>query len=448
MSKSKLALLGGSSAVTVPHPHELWPPVASDRELARLSEQRNTDIGIRGNAGPIGELESEVRDILVPGRKHVVAYNSGTSALLAAFMALGIHEGDEVIAPVLTYHAAVSPARMLGATVRFADIDLRTRAIDPQAVEPLLSERTKAIVVVHQWGRAADLTGLLKIARDNGISLIEDCSHAHGSLHNGEPVGTKGDIGVFSLQANKAVFAGEGGVLVTDNQQIADRAILAGHYRDRSKADVKDADLRAFWESGFGLKLRMSPFNAIVALESLRTFRSRSEQRQDALAYLNEGIAAGRLLDAVDAPDPKAMGAWYGFKPIPTQRTRSYVDRATLVRLLQAEGVEVDAPSGRMLARLPLFQGDGVVWAKPYDLPDQISEAELREQFPVGHFVEQNALSLPTFYRWPDDRRAVDEYLAAFGKIEAALDTLPGEVSATSKAEPRQLPRDAMGSGR
>lgn len=448
MNASQLAIFGGSPAVTAQHPHEVWPPAAHPDELARISHQRNEDIGIRGNAGPIGELEDLVRETLAPGRRHVVAYNSGTSALLAAYMALGIHEGDEVIAPVLTYHAAASPARSLGATVVLADIESATRGIDPVAARRLVTDRTKAIVVVHQWGHSADLAGLRKLAADFGIALIEDCSHAHGSLYEGRPVGTFGDIGVFSMQSNKAAFAGEGGVLVTDDQELADRAILAGHYRDRSKADVQDEQLHDFWESGFGLKLRMSPFNAIVGIESLRAFPDRVAQRQEALAYFNEGIAAGGLLEPVDAPDPKALGAWYGFKPIPAERTRSHLDRATLVRLLRAEGVEVDAPSGRLLARLPLFRGTGVVWADPYEVPAPKTEAEYQRDFPVGYFVEQQALSLPTFYRWPEDKAVIDQYLVAFEKVEATLETLPDSVHAVTTKTPQALPRDAQASGR
>lgn len=444
---TRLALHGGAPAVTTPHPHEPWPPPPSAAELRRLAEQRTADIGIRGNAGPIGELEVAFRDSLTPGRRHAVAFNSGTSAVLAAMMAVGVGPGDEVVAPVLTYHAAVSPARALGAAVRFADVELGSRCLSPQALREAITPRTKAVVVVHQWGRAAAMTEILAIAREHGLVVIEDCSHAHGSRYAGRPVGTFGQVAIFSLQANKAVYAGEGGMLVTDDDEIFDRAVLAGHYRDRAKADVRTDGLRAFWESGHGLKLRMSPFNAIVALESLRQFDDLARRRQDALSHLNDALVGSATVVPVEVPDPRDMGAWYGFKPYLTPAAVA-VGRDHVVAALRAEGVEVDAPSGRLLARLPLFGDDGAPWrAGAGDVPATPPEVELRRRFPHGCFLEENALSLPTFYRWPDDERVVEEYAAAFRKVDRALGALATTPASAAEAG-APAPRDAASHGR
>lgn len=443
-----LAVNGGAPAVSTPHPHEPWPPPASPAELERIARQRNLDIGIRGNAGPIGELETLFRDAFLPARHHSIAFNSGTSAIFAAYLALGVGVGDEIIAPVLTYHAAVSPARLLGATIKFVDIDEKTRGLDPASIEKHLSPRTKAIVVVHQWGRAADLAPIMDIANRHNIPVIEDCSHAHGSLYEGAPVGTFGRVAVFSLQANKAVFAGEGGILVTDDQELADRAILTGHYRDRARDDVRDEVLRRYWESGFGLKLRMSPFNAIVGIESVRAFPELARSRQRCLSYFNDRLSETGLLEPVDVPDPRSMGAWYGFKPMPTEDLRTKVDRSTLVRVLRAEGVEVDAPSGRLLARLPLYGGDGALLRGGAEAQRAgVSGGKLESKFPVGSLVERHALSLPTFYRWPSDRIVIDEYLRAFDKVAPAISR--GDfVESAGESDTGFLPRDAAGHGR
>ncbi|UZN02965.1 aminotransferase class I/II-fold pyridoxal phosphate-dependent enzyme [Cellulomonas sp. S1-8] len=448
MRSNELALVGGEPAVTTPHPHEPWPPAPLPGELERLARQRTDDIGIRGNAGPIGELEREFRDHLTPGRTHSIAYNSGTSAMLAAMMAVGVGPGDEVIAPVLTYHAAVSPARALGAGVRFADVELGSRCLDPAAVRAAITPRTRAVVVVHQWGRAAALREILAVAAEHGLAVIEDCSHAHGSRYDGRPVGTWGDVAIFSLQANKAVYAGEGGILVTDDDGIADRAILAGHYRDRARADVRDAGLRAFWESGYGLKLRMSPFNAIVALESLRRFDDLARQRQDALGHLNDALVASSTVVPVEVPDRRDMGAWYGYKPYLSDAGVA-VGRDRVVEALRAEGVEVDAPSGRLLARLPLFAADDAPWrAAAGDEPSPMPDEEVAERFPRGCFLEANALSLPTFYRWPDDRGVVEQYLDAFAKVDAHLDRLAAVPAGAAAGARPPAPRDAASHGR
>ncbi|QGQ19877.1 aminotransferase class V-fold PLP-dependent enzyme [Cellulomonas sp. JZ18] len=449
---TRLALHGGAPAVTTPHPHEPWPPPPSPDELRRLADQRLTDIGIRGNAGPIGELERAFRDALTPGRRHSVAFNSGTSAMLAAMMAVGVGPGDEVVAPVLTYHAAVSPARALGAAVRFADVELGSRCLSPEALRATITPRTRAVVVVHQWGRAAAMDEILAIARQHGVAVIEDGSHAHGSRYGGRPVGTLGDVAIFSLQANKAVYAGEGGVLVTDDDELADRAVLAGHYRDRAKADVRHPSLRAFWESGHGLKLRMSPFNAIVALGSLARFEALARQRQAALAYLNDALRESATVVPVEVPDPGDMGAWYGYKPYLTPAAVR-VGRSQVVAALRAEGVEVDAPSGRLLARLPLFADDDAPWrTRTGDVPAPPADAELRDRFPHGTFLEENALSLPTFYRWPDDRGVVDQYVEAFAKVDRELDALASGPAADEREREAAVvgpaPRDAASHGR
>jgi dTDP-4-amino-4,6-dideoxygalactose transaminase len=406
-----LALLGGDPTVTRSLPHEIWPPQASAAELEDLARQRQTDIRISGNAGPVGEFEHAFLDFLDRKVAHAVAFNAGTSALLAAYYAVGVRPGDEIIAPDLTYHAAASPAFMLGASVVVADIDAQTRCIDPSTVEALVTERTKAITVVHQWGHPADMDALLKIAQKHGLRVVEDCSHAHGSRYQGRLCGTFGDVAVFSLQANKAVFAGEGGILVTNDSSIQDRAILLGHYRDRARSDVEDAVLSTYWATGAGLKLRMSVFNAIVALHSLKAFPERMAGRHKCLEYLNAGLAGVDYLEPVHIAPDVSMGAWYGFKPLYRQEKLG-VSRATLVKALQAEGLEISAPSGDQLSAQPLYQHDhGAV--RLY--PSKVANSPLRQ--PVANRVASAALSLPTFYDWESDRPLIDGYLEAVAKI-------------------------------
>jgi fructose-1,6-bisphosphatase/inositol monophosphatase family enzyme len=135
----------------------------------------------------------------------------------------------EVVGSDLTYHAALSPVFALGASVRVADIDGETRCIDPASVAERITERTRVVTAVHQWGHPCDLDALPELRERQDFRLLEDCSHAHGSTWRGRPVGTFGDAAVFSLQTNKAVFAGEGGILATSDERVQDRAVLLGH---------------------------------------------------------------------------------------------------------------------------------------------------------------------------------------------------------------------------
>ncbi|MFD9592992.1 DegT/DnrJ/EryC1/StrS family aminotransferase [Kitasatospora sp. NPDC059973] len=408
----RLALLGGAPAISRPRPHEVWPPPADEAELSELAAQRNTDISIKGNSGPIGRLEADFLAFLDGGARYAVTFNSGTSALLAAYFALGVREGVDVVGPALTYHAALSPVFALRGDVVLADIDPDTRGLDPKALQSALTEHTKVVTVVHQWGHPCDMDAILPIAERHGLRVLEDCSHAHGSRYKGRPVGTFGDAAVFSLQANKAVYAGEGGILVTNDPGVQDRATLLGHYRDRSRDAVLDEDLRAHWVTGFGLKLRMSPFNAIVARHALAAFPARKEARHRCLRHLGEQLADVEYLQQVHVADHVDMGAWYGYKPLYRPQALGGVPRSVLIRALRAEGMEVGAPSGPRLSTLPLYARTenplfpGV--PKKATTPGADSQAE---------YVEQHALSLPTFTAWPDDTVLIDQYAEAFRKI-------------------------------
>lgn len=410
---SKLALLGGEKAVEAPHPHYRWPPDADTLELEDLVAQRNTDISIAGRTGPIKAFEEAFLEFMEGRVKYAVTFNSGTSALLAAYFALGVRDGDEVIGPALTFHAALSPALILGASVRLVDIDKNTRCIDPDKVKEAITDKTKVLTVVHQWGHPCDMDRLVGIARRFNLFLLEDCSHAHASRYQGRLVGTFGDVAVFSLQAKKAVFAGEGGILVTNDPEIHDRATLLGHYRDRSRDEVVSKDLRKYWVTGFGQKLRMSPFNAIVALHSLRAFPERKQGRHKALTYFTQRLQEVSYIEPPYVANNVDMGAWYGYKPLYIKERLGNIPRPLLVKALRAEGVEVSIPSAPPVGTLPLYTRNN----HPL-FPGKSWHRNSAQSHPVARKVASTALSFPPFWRWPEDREIIDQYISAFLKIE------------------------------
>lgn len=430
-----LALLGGAPAVTRPLPHEVWPPPAGEAELAELARQRDTDISIKGSSGPVKALEDAFLAFLDHGARWAVTFNSGTSALLAAYFALGVREGVEVVGPALTYHAALSPVFALRGDVVLADIDPVTRCLDPYALEAAITERTKVVTLVHQWGHPGDVDAVLALARKYGLKVVEDCSHAHGSRYRGRPVGTFGDAAVFSLQANKAVYAGEGGILVTSDAGVHDRATLLGHYRDRSREEVTEAALRAHWVTGFGLKLRISPFNAIVARHALAAFPARMADRHRCLRHLGELLAEVPYLEPVRVPGHVDMGAWYGYKPLYRPEALGGIDRSVLIAALRAEGLETGAPSGPRLGTLPLYSAaENPLFP---GVPKRPSGP-----MPGSHaaHVERHALSLPTFTDWPADRPLIEEYAAGFRKIARHADALVRYAAGEGRPAPRPQP--------
>jgi dTDP-4-amino-4,6-dideoxygalactose transaminase len=415
----QLTLLGGPRAIPQPLPHDVWPPPGADDELRELAAQRNIDISIRGRTGPIAELEEKFRNFLDGKVKHAITFNSGTSALLSAYFAVGIETGSQVIGPALTYHAALSPMYVLGGEAVLADVDVMTRCIDPGDIEWRITDRTRAITVVHQWGHPADMDAILPLARKHRLAVIEDCSHAHGSRYKGRFCGTFGDVAVFSLQTNKAIFAGEGGILVTNNDRYADRAVLFGHYRDRSREDVLDPDLKKFWVTGFGLKLRMSPFNAIVALHSLRNFPQIKAERHRCLNYFRARLAGISYLEPPFVSADVDMGAWYGFKPMYKPEVLG-IPRGRLIEALRAEGMEIDGPSGPTLSTQPLYSAT----TDPLFPSGRSRVGNEPSNTPRARMVENDALSLPTFWRWERDKPIIDAYIAAFQKIERNAERL------------------------
>lgn len=407
-----LALLGGPKEIKVPSPHEVWPPQADQSELDELGECRDASLSAPGRSGPVRLLEEAYSDFLENKFRHIVTFNSGTSALLAAYVGLGIGNGDQVLGPVLTYHAALSPVFLLGGDVGLVDVEVGSRCIDPGRLEEAITPQTKAVTVVHQWGHPADMDKIIPIVRKHRLRLIEDCSHAHGSRYKGQLCGTFGDVAVFSLQAKKAIFAGEGGILATNDGTIHTRATLLGHYRDRSREELAGLPEQRYWVTGYGQKLRMSPFNAVVARHSLRLYSERCRGRHQCLHYFRDRLKEVTFIEPPSVPQDGDMGAWYGFKPL-IRPDRLPVSRERLVEALKAEGMEVDAPSGGILAKQPLYCEE----IDPVYRRQRLLPRFSPDQFPVAQLIESFALSLPTFFDPKIHLPIIDEYLETFKKV-------------------------------
>lgn len=409
----KLALHGGPRGCEIPLPHDVWPPEPSSEELLDLVEQRRHDISIKGRSGIIQQFEDEFLQFLEGRRKFAVTFNSGTSALQAAYLAIGVKAGDEIIGPALTFHAALTPSFLLGAEIRLIDVDVHTRCIDPASIERAITQRTKAITVVHQWGHPADMDAILEIAARHNLSVIEDCSHAHGSTYKGQPVGTFGDVAVFSLQAAKMIYAGEGGILVTDEQAIHDRAVLLGHYRDRSRDEIVDPTLQQFWVTGYGQKYRMSPLNAVVARHALRAFSSRRDERHRCLNYFKKRIDEEIPYLETQRIEPWAnMGAWYGFKPLYKAERLNGLKLKTFIDIVTAEGLEISKASAPVLASQPLFtETCNPLTGAVRQVSNECSILKNANQ------LEQQQLSMPAFTDWKACQPLIDQYIFVLKKV-------------------------------
>lgn len=214
------------------------------------------------------------------GDRECVAVNSGTSALHVALLSLGIGTGDEVIVPSFTFAATANSVALTGAKPVFVDIDPLTYNIDPSKIESAISDKTKAIMVVHLYGLPADMKLIKQIASRKNLLLIEDAAQAHMAEIEGEKVGTFGDAAAFSFYPTKNMTAGEGGMIVLKDPEAAKKARLL---RNQGMAVRYQNEI-------VGFNLRMTDIHAAIGIEQLKNLSKWTEKRQQNALQLSREI--------------------------------------------------------------------------------------------------------------------------------------------------------------
>ena len=218
------------------------------------------------------------------GTKEAVAVNSCTAALHASLLALDIKYGDEVIVPSDTFVATANAVLYVGATPIFADSDPNTFNISSTDVQQKISKRTKAIIAVHLGGNPCDMRDLSEIAQDHRLSLLEDCAHAHGAKFQGRNCGTFGVAGAFSFYATKIMTAAEGGIVVTDDEKIAQRTRRIRSHGRGGYGPVETTEL--------GYNFRMSDLHAVLGLNQMKHLPDFILQRQKIARSYDEFLSS------------------------------------------------------------------------------------------------------------------------------------------------------------
>lgn len=219
---------------------------------------------------------------------HSIATTSCTAALHLSALALGLKPGDEVIVPAFTWVTSAHSAEYVGAKAVFADVDINTFNLDPKALEAAISSRTKAIVVVHLFGKACPMNEIIKIAQKHNISIVEDAACAVGTKYDGVPVGSIGDLGCFSFHPRKVITTGEGGMVTTNNDALAERVKALRNHGATGVAPGADPS-KPYNMSEFdllGYNLRMSDIQAAVGVAQMSKLRILLDERRElALRY-------------------------------------------------------------------------------------------------------------------------------------------------------------------
>lgn len=341
-----------------------WPNIG-EREKSLVQEALNS--GWVSTAGPLVN-EFETKFAASVGSRYAVSTASGTAGLHLALRLLGVGPGDEVIIPALTFIATLNPVLYVGATPIVVDVDPVTWTMDPDEVIGAVSERTKVIIPVHVYGNPTDMQRLKELAHARGILIVEDATEALGASLGGTQMGTWGDIGVFSFNGNKIITTGNGGMLVTDNADLAERAqLLVNQGRSRNAVEYEYIDM--------GYNYRLSNIQAalgLAQLERLPEFVQAKKRNADIyrerLSILNDRVGWQKEL-------PGSVSTWWLFSI--TIDGFDIGERNSLMRKMKDVGIQV-----RPLF-LPLPQ-------QPY-----LSQQGLKE-CPVAKKLHREGINLPS----------------------------------------------------
>lgn len=400
------AILGGPKAVTGDQEAaNRWPIIIAEDEHAVLDVLRSGELSCH----PVtGELEADYRSMF--GARHAVAHCNGTAALLAAFFAFNLQPGDEVLVPSATFWASVLPMLWLGAIPVFCESETERLGLDPEDVERKITPRTRALVVVHLWGMPSKMTELYRIARQHNLLILEDASHAHGAMWRGRPCGTLGDIGVFSLQGSKLAPAGEGGMLLTDDDEYHERVMLLG---DMLRVMKLPGAARRFAATTFGVKTRMASLSAAVARVQLRHLAERNARRKRNLTRLSTRLE--QLGFHTYLPPAHVERVYYEFLVrYDARRWNMSID--TLILALQAEGCDATYPRYPLLHQQPFFtEGHFASIARLGESPHIPVPVYRPDALPRTEKANHELIKLPSFPSADDE--LLDSYALAFEKV-------------------------------
>lgn len=309
---------------------------------------------------------------------HALATTSCTAALHLATMALELQPGDEVIVPAFTWVTSAHCAEYVGAKAVFADINLATFNLDPIAVEAAITPKTKAIVVVHLFGKAAPMREILDIANRHGLRVIEDAACAIGTRYEGRPIGAMGDIGCFSFHPRKVITTGEGGMVTTNNPELAERVRWLRNHGATGPAFGADAS-KPYTMSTFdllGYNLRLSDIQAAVGIAQVgKLDHLLAERRRLALLY-SELLAE---IDELVLPSDDLGNTYQSY--VIRVRNGSMLIRNSVMERLAAKSIQT-RPGTHAVHRLGYY-------VKKYAIAAQ--------DFPNACLAEDSSITLPIF---------------------------------------------------
>ncbi|MGD2168869.1 MAG: DegT/DnrJ/EryC1/StrS family aminotransferase [Chlamydiota bacterium] len=400
-----------SNEITYP-----WPIITEEIEEA-VVQQLHTTLGTYDRSGITKEFEDKFKEI--HKSKFALVTSSGTAALHSAFYALDLGPGDEVICTDYTFFATAMPLFQLGVVPVLADCD-PNGGLAATEIDRLITKKTTAVVLTHMWGNPCEMDAILDRCQKYSLRLVEDCSHAHGATYKGQHVGTFGDIGIWSLQSQKIIAAGEAGILVTNDRACYDKAQLLGHFNKRALQEMDPSSpLYQYAITGTGLKYRPAALGLAIAnkqldyLEQWINAKNRNAERIQSIIGEVDGIKF--LKGAGDF----SLSAYYAFTFTIDPKIAPF-SREELVSCMHSFGFkDIDIPnSTSCLHRYPIFQ-------KPispvYSYQNDIC---IRGDYPNSKFISDHLvkISVPIDdYKGSKGRFFVDSFETIWKKAKEKL---------------------------
>ncbi len=370
--------------------------------------------------GPMVRRFEEEAAVLF-GVKHALTVNSWTSGLVAAVGAIGIEPGDEVIVTPFTMAASATAILHWNAIPVFADVDPITYCISPESVEAVISPHTKAIMAVDIFGHPSDSLRLMEIASRHGLKVITDSAQAPGAKISGEFAGTLTDIGGFSLNYHKHIHTGEGGIVVTNDDLLAENVALIRNHAEAVVGNMGKSDLTNM----IGFNFRMGEIEAAIGSEQLKKLPQLINSRVALAERLTSRLRHLEGLQ-VHEPDPGISHVYYVY-PMSIDSDHLGVQRSKIVEALVAEGVPGLAGSYQNLHLLPLFQEkvaygrSGFPWSA---FPERPAGGYKRGITPIAERLHEETFMALAMCSFDFNENDIDAIANAFEKVWSELASL------------------------
>ncbi len=422
---NKLALFGGNKSVT--HSFERYNSIGKEEiESANqvlksgiLSEFQASWHNDFYGGSKVKQFESNIQEYFQV--KYATTVNSWTSGLIAIFGAIGIEPGDEVIVPTWTMCATATAIIHWNAIPVFADIEKETFNIDPASVVKSITKKTKAIIAVDIFGHSCNISELKQISKKHNLMLITDSAQSPGAMHEGNKVGSQADVGGFSLNYHKHIHTGEGGIIVTNNEEIHNRCQLIRNHAEAIVGDKGEEKL----DNMVGYNFRLGEIEAAIGIEQLKKLDHIIEKKQSDARKIYDGL---KSLEGIRLPIVKenCSHVYYMF-PMVLDIDKLGISRKHIVQALEAEGVEGLAEGYVNLHMLPIYQkkiaygSKGYPWRNGQDINETVYDKGI---CPVAEELHEKSYFSYEMCMHNLNDKNIEEMISAFQKVWSQLDSI------------------------